>query len=314
MLNLLFEGGLIMTGNTGSTHNSQQFLGIAMVLLGAVVIGLMPSATKIAYQEGANPLSIITLRCIIGMLGIGAFMLLSHKSFKVGKTALRYSTLSGVAQVFNSVGLLGALAYIDVSITVLIFSCFPFLIVIVEHYTGRSRITLFVIGCITAALVGLAMALGLSFENLNSTGLLLAVLALISVTFMILIVSKSTKQIGTISANFYMTVWASLYFIAFAILAPLTGLVDAASFPETLRGWMAILVTGITFSLAYVLFFAGANIIGTTRASILSISEPIMFILFAVMILDERLLLVQWFGVLLIIASLFLMEMPHKNH
>ncbi|MFT5549416.1 MAG: drug/metabolite transporter (DMT)-like permease [Candidatus Azotimanducaceae bacterium] len=303
-----------MTENeVDQVSNSRQYFGIGMVLLGAIVIGLMPSATKIAYQEGANPLAVITLRCIIGMLGIGVYMLLSNRSFKIAKTALRYSTLSGVAQVFNSIGLLGALAYLDVSITVLIFSCFPFLIVIVEHYTGRSKMTLFVMGCITLALAGLAMALSLSFENLNPIGLLLAVVALISVTFMILIVSKSTKQIGTIPANFYMTVWASLYFLIFAILAPLTGLVDAASFPETSRGWIAILVTGITFSLAYVLFFTGASIIGMTRASILSISEPIMVILFAVVILDESLLAVQWVGVLLIIVSLFVMEMPRKK-
>lgn len=213
--------------------NSQQYFGVAMVLLGAIVIGLMPIATKIAYQEGANPLAVMTSRCIIGMLGIGVYMTLSRRSFRVTKTALGFSIVSGVAQVFNSVGLLGALANIYVSITVLIFSCFPFLILIVEPYTGRSKMTLFVIGCITLALTGLALALGLSFENLNSTGLLLAVLALISVTFMILIVTKSTRQIGTIPANFYMTVWATLYFLIYAILDPLTGLVDAAIFPQT---------------------------------------------------------------------------------
>ena len=213
--------------------NSQQYFGVAMVLLGAIVIGLMPIVTKIAYQEGANPLAVMTSRCIIGMLGIGVYMTLSLRSFRVTKTALGFSIVSGVAQVFNSVGLLGALANIYVSITVLIFSCFPFLILIVEPYTGRSKMTLFVIGCITLALTGLALALGLSFENLNSTGLLLAVLALISVTFMILIVTKSTRQIGTIPANSYMTVWATLYFLIYAILDPLTGLVDAAIFPQT---------------------------------------------------------------------------------
>lgn len=299
--------------NINLPNKSRQYFGIGMVLLSAVVIGLMPSAAKISYQEGANPLAVITLRCIVGMFGIGMYMLLTRQSFRIEKTALRYSTLSGVAQAFNSLGLMGALAYIDVSITVLIFSCFPFLIVVVEHYRGRSKITLFITGCITFALVGLAMTMGVSVENLNSTGLLLAVLALISVTFMILIMSKSSRQIGAIPANFYMTVWASLYFLIFAFLAPLTGFVDAASFPSSITGWVAILVTGVTFSLAYVLFFVGVNIIGMTRASILSISEPIMFILFAVVIVDERLLPVQWFGVLLIIASLFVMEMPRRK-
>ena len=309
----ILKSYLTMIGNSKLTNNIQQYLGIGMVLLGAFAIGLMPSAAKIAYQEGANPLAVITLRCFVGMLGIGLYMLIFRQSFKIEKAALRYSTLSGVAQVFNSLGLLGALAYIDVSITVLIFSFFPFLIVIFEHYSGRSKMTLFVMSCISSALVGLAMTMGLSLENLNSTGLSLAVLALISVTFMVSIVSKSGRQIGVIPANFYMAVWASLFFLTFALLAPLTGLVDAASFPETLRGWVAMLVTGIAFSLAYVLFFAGAKIIGITRASILSISEPIMMILFAVLIVDERLLSVQWFGVVLVIASLFVMEMPRKK-
>lgn len=292
---------------------SRQYFGIGMVLLAAVVIGLMPTATKVAYQEGANPLAVITLRCIVGMIGIGLYMIASRQSFKIEIPALRYSTISGVAQAFNSLGIMGALAYIDVSITVLIFSCFPFLIAIIEHYRGGSKLTLFITGCISSALIGIAMTLGVSFENLNPTGLWLAVVALISVTAMILIMSKSAKQIGAIPANFYMTAWASLYFLIFAFLAPLTGLVDVASFPESTKGWVAILVTGVTFSLAYVLFFVGANIIGTTRASVLSISEPIMFILFAVVILGEELLPVQWLGVLLIIASLFVMEMPRKK-
>lgn len=295
------------------TTNSRQYFGVGMVLLGAVAIGLMPSATKIAYQEGANPLAVITLRCLIGMFGIGLYMLATRQAFKIERSALRFSTLSGVAQAFNSLGIIGALAFIDVSITVLIFSCFPFLIAIVEHYRGRSKITLFVTGCITSALIGLSMTLGVSLDDLNSTGLVLAVVALISVTFMVLIVSQSVMQIGAIPANFYMSAWASLYFVIFAIAAPFTGMVDAASYPESTTGWVAILATGVSFSLGYVLFFVGAGIIGATRASILSISEPIMFILFAVVIVDERLLPIQWAGVLLIIVSLLVMEMPRKK-
>jgi drug/metabolite transporter (DMT)-like permease len=56
----------------------------------------------------------------------------------------------------------------------------------------------------------------------------------------------------------------------------------------------AIIGTGVSFKLAYVLFFIGATVIGTTRASILSISEPVMIIVVAVLLIDERLTPIQW--------------------
>jgi nitric oxide reductase large subunit len=46
-----------------------------------------------------------------------------------------------------------------------------------------------------------------------------------------------------------MSAWSSLYFVIFAIVAPLTGVVDAANYSESVTGW--------------VVFFLGAGIIGT---------------------------------------------------
>jgi drug/metabolite transporter (DMT)-like permease len=297
-----------------SRHKSQQYFGIGMVLLASVVIGLMPSAAKIAYQEGANPLALITLRCIVGMIVIGLYMLLNGKSFRINKSALRNTSYSGVAQALTSLGIMGALAYIDISVTVIIFSCFPFLIAIIEHYRGESRLTPFIFGCIVLALIGLSMALSLSLENLNSTGLILAVTGLVAVTIMILLMTRSSKQIGAIPANFFMTAWASVYFVLFALIVPLTGFVDVAIFPVSTKGWVAILITGITFSTSYVMFFVGASIIGTTRASILSISEPVMFILFAIMIVGEWLSVIQWLGVALVVSSLLMMEIRQSRN
>ena len=42
----------------------QSLLGIGIVLLSAILIGLAPNAAKVAYQEGADPLAVITFRTI----------------------------------------------------------------------------------------------------------------------------------------------------------------------------------------------------------------------------------------------------------
>jgi len=60
------------------------------------------------------------------------------------------------------------------------------------------------------------------------------------------------------------------------------------------------------------LFFVGAAIIGATRAAMIGIVEPVLMILFAIMLVHEWLTAIQWLGVALVVLSLLVMEMPRK--
>ncbi|MFT5114264.1 MAG: drug/metabolite transporter (DMT)-like permease [Parasphingorhabdus sp.] len=293
----------------GKSDNNQLF-GIVLVLLGALAIGIMPSAAKIAYQEGANPLGAILLRSLIGVLGIGVYILLRKDSFNIGWPAFRFSSFTGVMQSLNSIGIMGSVAFIDVSLAVLVIFCFPFWVIIYNHFWGQTRMTSIVALCFVAAIAGLGLALGVKIDSIDGTGLWLAVMGMFSMAAMVITVSRASENIGPIPANFFMTGWTSIYFLVIVWLAPELGWMDAASYPESTKGWLAILATGISFTLGYVLFFLGAVIIGSTRASMLSISEPILIILVAIFLVDEWLSPVQWLGLMLVIASLLVIELP----
>jgi drug/metabolite transporter (DMT)-like permease len=246
------------------------------------------------------------------VLGMAIYMWIRRYPFRIDSKSLRFSAITGVTQSFNSVGIMASVAYIDVSLAILIIFCFPFWVSIYNHYSGVSRLTPMVSICFIAALIGLGLALGVKLGGLELMGILLAIMGMFSMAVMVLTVSHASAKVGPITANFFMTSWTLFYFLLVALIAPELGLLDPISLPESSRGWIAILGTGISFTLGYVLFFVGAASIGTTRASILSISEPVMIILMAILLVDEWLSPIQWLGMCLIIGSLLVVELQRK--
>lgn len=203
---------------------------------------------------------------------------------------------------------MGAVAYIDVSLVSIIVFTHPLIIGIVNHVRGQSRLTVFDFMLMALAFFGLTMVLGVDFNMLNHTGLLLGLAASLGITVMILSTTDTALAIGPVRANLHMTIWATVYFIAFAVFGPAVGLIEPLQVPLSLAGWFYILVAGVSFALGYLFFFVAATIIGATRASMLSIIEPIMMILFAVVLVGEWLTWIQWLGVALILGSLWVME------
>ena len=295
-----------------SPQKRAEMLGTVFVLLGALAIGLMPSAAKIAYQEGANPLAAIILRSVIGIIGVSIYLLIRRQSFGFSHAALNAGIVVGIAQAFNSLGIMASVAYIDVSVAIVIISCFPFWVAIYNHLTGASRLTLPMLICFFLALAGLVLLVGFNLDTINPTGLYLAIMGMFAMAVMVLVVSSLSSQIGPVAANLHMTGWTTIYFLLIAFLIPQTGWIDAPMMPDSSKGWVAILATGISFTFGYILFFVGAGYIGTTKASMLSISEPALIVLVAVMLLDEWLEPIQWLGLSLVIASLMVIAWPTK--
>ena len=116
--------------------------------------------------------------------------------------------------------------------------------------------------------------------------------------------SDLADSLGSALVNLQNNIW-SFVILSLVLFLPLG---QEIALPETTRGWIAILSNGTFYLLGYWLFFEGCRLIGVTRASILTLVDPLFAALVAILFLDQHLSSFEWIGFVIILSALLLFE------
>lgn len=276
------------------------WLGILLVAVAAVAFSQITTFSKLAYLGGSTPVTLVWIRFVAFVGVIGLFLLARGQSFRLPARNMRGSAVLAFGMFLMSVGYLSSVAYIDVSLAVILLYSFPLMVGLLSALAGRERITLVKAFCLILAFAGLVWAVGPGFERLDWRGIAFALGAAFGLAVTVTWGSTYLEGVEPLVVN----VWANLWMLA-VMSAYVLGFGELV-LPQSATGWIGLGgATGCYIFGIIVLFVAMRWVTPAQTAVTLNI-EPIFSIAAAVLVLHETVSWSQAFGIsIMLIAIVF---------
>ena len=275
--------------------------GVIFALIAGILFGLIGPTTKIAYNAGASVGLAIFLRYAVASIIILPFVPYQKNLLSNYKKNFKYFLSIAVGSIFLTLGLLTSVIFIEVSLTILIFCLYPIYVLIYSIIIDKEKILLTVKILFFITFLGIVMVLGPSFKIINLVGILLAVLASLGATSMIIINQKmSLKNISPIPINIFINIFNTIFF--FIILKIFFSL----NFSFSINIYLLILIPSICYSFALLSQLIAIPKIGQSYTALFLYLEPVVGVVGAVFLLKENLETYQITGAFIVIVSLLL--------
>lgn len=285
---------------------TQQLKGALLVFFGAMSYGILATIVKYANNQGVHTSVLTFMQFFAGVLFLIAFARTQKRTGSKKLQAaskvklLLYGTTFGMTSIFYYL----SIRYIPVSMGIILLMQSIWMSVALEAIVQRTiPTTLKIIGTITI-LAGTILATNVLFE-VSSTdwrGILLGMLAAGSYTISLYASSNIETESSSSVRSQYLILGGFLFVVSYWNL-------DIIEHFNTYSGiiWGVLLALFGTI-IPPLLFTKGIPLVGIGIGAIIAAVEIPVSILSAHWILDERINLWQWMGVLIILISVVLVN------
>jgi drug/metabolite transporter (DMT)-like permease len=287
------------------TAAADRRFGVVLIIISAASFGVMPIFTRLAYNAGAEPITVLFLRFTIAAVVMNLIMVLRRIAYPRSLILLELILLGAIAYVGESLAYFLALKMASAGLVALLLYIYPALVTALSAIFLKEHLTRVKIVALFLALSGTALTLRISSGG-SLMGILLGIAAAVDYAIYILLGSRIVRRSGPMaSTTVIITSTAGVYVGIVAI--------QGAIYPSTSTGWIAIIAIAlISTVLAFVTFFAGLKRIGPTSTSTLSTFEPIVAVVLAAIVLGETISSIQILGGILILAAVVLLATSDK--
>ena len=273
--------------------------GVIFALVAGILFGLIGPTTKIAYNSGASVALTIFLRYAVASIIILPFIPYQKNLLEIFNKNLIYFLSISAGSILLTLGLLTSVIFIEVSLTILIFCLYPIYVLLFSIIVDKEKISLTVKILFFVTFLGIVLVIGPSFKVINIIGILLAFLASLGSTSMIIVNQKmSIKGISPIPINIFINVFNTFFF--FVILKIFFSL----NFNFDINIYLLILIPSVCYSFALLSQLIAIPKIGQSYTALFLYLEPVVGVLGAVFLLKENLETYQMIGASIVIISL----------
>lgn len=262
--------------------------------------GSITPLAPIAYDDGATPLTIVALRSAVFVLAIGTYLAFTGSGINLPRRAWFATAIFAGFMVVWAYSYMASVAFIPVSLAVLVFFTFPLLVAVLASVTGHDRMTVFKAIALLIAFAGLALALGPSWGTLDWRGVAFALAAAAIGATAYIFVTPIFRDYDLMQVSFLTHVWMTLAALAYGLLAR-----DFA-LPHSMAGQLPVLLVVVLYVGAFSFWALAMPLIGPVRTAGMMNLEPVISIALAALILGERLTWLQLGGAVLVLIALVL--------
>ncbi|MDF2714120.1 MAG: EamA family transporter [Paenibacillus sp.] len=286
---------------------ASRWLAVVLVLLGATSYGMMSPFIKMAYDRGFDDVQVSASQITMGTAILWFMVLVDRNAWAnpFRQPWIRLSLIGIFGLALTTFFYNNTLSRLDASLSIVLLFQFTWITIVMECLYTRTRPSRNQVIAVVFVIAGTMLAVNLSSGNMKTVqplGVLLGLLSACTYSFFLFAAGKvkTTLHASMKSAVMLTAVLPVLYIV----YPPDTIFSGNAG---TLLGWGMLL--GLLGSVVPTLFFnIGIPAIGSSLAAMLASMELPVALTGALFILGERVLPMQWTGMVLILLGIVVSE------
>ena len=260
----------------------------------------------VASNIALSSYEIVFLRTLIGSILLVALFLIGKGTFhiKENKQDIVFIVFSGVAMGTSWMFLYEAYQQIGVSLASLLYYCGPVIVMILSPIIFREKLTIPKVVGFLVVLIGIILVNGNTSESGgNVWGLFCGGMSAIMYFFMVTF-NKKSKQIHGMGNSVIQLV------ISFFTVAIFVGIKQGFVISLLPNDWLWVLILGIVNTgIGCYLYFSPLSKIPVQTVAVCGYLEPLSAVIFATVLLGEKMALLQIVGAVCIIGGAMIGEL-----
>ena len=282
-------------------------LGIAVLLLIALVFGSNHVAARLAFDHGVSVPTAVAFRSVATALFVLVLLRAARVPLSLPAPTVRRALMLGVLVTVQSWCLYSAVARIPVALALLVFNTFPMLLSLISWASGGERPARRAALAMPVALLGLALALdvagvaGGAPQGAMGPGVAFAFTA--SAAFA-LVLHLTTVWLGAVDGRLRTLLMMSVVSVLTLAAGSLRG---GFALPADVTGWWGLMLLTVLYGTAITTFFVVLPRLGAVNNAAIMNIEPVAALGMAWVVLDQRIAPLQIAGCLVVIGAIVML-------